>query len=186
MNANGGPPRRGLHAALHPPLWARWLLAIAGFAVLIVAIAVVVQRVNNSSNEPGSSASEARAEAEANREGQIVVEQDQAPHTAALRPGANIATAAMTAALERAISADVHARVKDGQLTGPLQSVHCHTAGPARDGRRPFRCTVRSAGIDYSFVAVADPRNENLTWCKLDPPPEPGVGEVPVSARCRA
>lgn len=183
MSAHDSPPTgRGSHTVLHPPLWARWLLAIAGFAVLIVVIAVVVRSVNHGSS--GGSASEPKAEAEANREGQIVVEQDQAPHTATLHTGAG-ATMATTVALERAITADVHARIDDGQLTGPLQSVHCREAGSPRGGRQPFHCTVRSAGIEYPFLAVADPRSKTLTWCKFDPPPEPGVGEVPVSARCR-
>lgn len=186
VNANDGPPRSGLQAALHPPLWMRWALAIAGFAVLIAVIAIVVHSVNHSSsNAPGSSASEARAEAEANREGQIVVEQDQAPHTAVLHPEETITTAATTAALERAIITDVQARITDSQLTGPLQGIRCQATGAPRAGRQPFHCTVRSAGIEYPFLAVADPRDKILTWCKFDPSPEAGVGEVPVSARCR-
>lgn len=184
MNANGSPPRRGLGAVLHPPLWARWLLTIAAFAVLIAVVAIVVHNLNHETGGSGSPASETKAEAEANREGQIVIEQDQAPHTAGLRLHAGITVAA---ALEHAIADDVHARIDNGQLTGPLQSIRCRPAGAtSSEGRRPYRCTVRSAGIAYPFLAVANSRSGRLTWCKVDPPPTPGLGEVPVSADCRA
>lgn len=184
MNANDSPPRRWLGAALHPPLWARWLLTIAAFAVLIAVVAIVVGNLNHENAGSGSPASEAKAEAEANREGQIVIEQDQAPHTAGLRLHAGIT---VTAALERAIADDVDARIDNGQLTGPLQSISCRAAGAASsDGRRAYRCTVRSAGIAYPFLAVANSRSDRLTWCKVDPPPTPGLGEVPVSADCHA
>jgi hypothetical protein len=161
-------------------LWARWVLTILGFAVLIVAIAIFVHHVNHESS--ASTSASARAEEEANREAEIVIAQDQAPHTAALHPGSGSAT---RVALERAIAGDVHARIDDGQLTGPLQSIHCQTSGAPRGGRQPFRCTVSSAGITYPFLAIADERRGELTWCKIDPAPAPGATEAPVSSRCR-
>jgi hypothetical protein len=170
-----------LRSALHPPLWVRWVLTIVGFAVLIVAIGIFVHHVNHESG--ASTAESAKAEEEANREAEIVLAQDQAPHTAVLHLGSRLAT---RTALERAIAGDVHARIDDGQLTGPLQSIGCQTSGASRGGRQPFRCTVRSAGITYPFLAVADERRGELTWCKIDPPPAPGATEAPVSPRCRA
>lgn len=160
-----------------PPLWAKWLITIAVFAVGIAAIVIAVH-----DGAAGSShQSEAAAVAEANRVGRIVAAEDQAPHTAALRPGVSA-----LAGLERAITADVHTRIGHGELTGPLQSVRCRTGGAARAGRRPFSCTVTSAGIEYPFLAVLGERTLELTWCKVDPSPLPGnPPEVPVSARCQ-
>jgi hypothetical protein len=167
--------------ARHPPLWARWLLSIAAFAALIVVIAVVVHNLNSNTNNAGSEKSEAAAEAEADQEGRTVIAEDQTPHGTALRSGLPTISA-----LEKAIAADVYERTTDGQLTGPYESVRCRTAGQPRAGRQPFSCTVRSAHISYPFVGVADVRTRELSWCKIDPPPEPGAPlEVPLSPRCR-
>ncbi len=133
-------------------------------------------------NSEGTSAptkSEREAEVEANREGNIVIEEDQAPHSA--RFGAGVAT---LTALERAISGDAHGRVQSGNLTGPFQSVHCEAKGTA-GANRAFRCTVRAAGVNYPYLAVLNTHTRQFTWCKLDPPPASGAPEVPVSARCR-
>jgi hypothetical protein len=161
-----------------PPLWARWLLTILAFVMLSVAIVIVLHAVNNS----GASQSERSAVVEANREAQIFVEEDQAPHSAPLR-----ATAQPTTALGLAIGADMRTRVRQGQLSGPVEGVRCSSSGPARSGRAPFRCSAHAGGIAYPFVAVADRRARRLTWCKIDPPPiAGGPQEVAVSASCRA
>jgi hypothetical protein len=170
--------------ARHPPLWARWLLTIAGFAVLILALGIAVRsdQGGGGGGASGSAKSEAQAESEAEHEGQIVLAQDQAPHVAPLHSGLSV-----QAGLERAITADVNSRIEDSQLTGPLQSVRCQASGSSHAGRRPLRCTVRSAGITYPFLGVLDERSRELTWCKVDPPPEAGAPqEVPISPRCRA
>jgi hypothetical protein len=161
-----------------PPLWAKWLITIAVFAIGVAAIVIAV----HDGAAGGSHQSEAAAVAEANRVGRVVAEEDQAPHTSALASGVPA-----LAGLERAITRDVRARISHGELTGPLQSVRCRPGGPARAGRRPFDCTVHSAGIEYPFLAVLDERALELTWCKVDPSPLPGnPPEVPVSPRCQA
>ncbi len=165
-------------AARHPPLWVRWLLAILGFAVLIVAVRVLTTGGEGSSNPTSS---ERSAEVEANREGQIVVEEDQAPHTAPLPSG--IPT---RAALESAIATDARNRILHGELTGPLQDVRCTPTGPLHASRRALRCSAHANGIAYPFVGVVDERTRELTWCKIDPPPGGGEPEVHVSPRCRA
>jgi hypothetical protein len=165
-------------AARHPPLWARWLLTILAFAVLIFAAVVVVRNYSEGSSAPTKS--EREAEVEANREGNIVVEQDQAPHTAPLRSGVPTRVA-----LERAITADARRRIQSGELTGPLQSVRCGPSGSSHAGRRAVHCAVRSAGVTYPFLAVLDEPAHRLTWCKVDPPAN-GATAIPVSARCRA
>jgi len=161
------------------PLWSRWLLTILVYACVVVAVLLLIHDLNSNSQ---ASRSEAAAEAEANREGQIAIEEDEAPHTAPLR-----AHAGAQAALTGAVTADVQARIRHNQLTGPLQRVRCASAGGAVAGRRPFRCTVTSAGLQYTFLGVADQRDQQLTWCKVDPPPSANAPlEVPVSPRCRA
>lgn len=157
-------------------------MSIAGFAILIVAIAIAVHAINANTSSPGSERSEAAAEEEANREGRIVIAEDQAPHGAPLAPGAPVRQA-----LEKAIAADVHKRTTDGQLTGPYESVSCHTTGAPQAGRQGYACTVRSAKIEYPFKGVADERARTLAWCKVDPSPQPGAPlEVPLSPSCQA
>lgn len=165
-------------AARHPPLWARWLLTILTFAVLTLVVVVFVHDHSEGTSAPTKS--EREAEVEANREGNIVIEEDQAPHAARLSAGVPT-----LAALERAISGDAHGRIQAGNLTGPFQSVHCETKGAA-GANRAFRCTVDAAGVAYPYLAVLDERTRQFTWCKVDPPPVSGAPEVPVSPRCRA
>ena len=161
------------------PVWARWLLTIIAY---LIAAAVVIAVIHGGGSTGRPAQAEADAEAEANREGRIAIAEDEAPHHASLRPGAGAATA-----LERAIAADVGARISQHDLTGPLQGVHCVTSGAPLGSRTPFRCTVHSAGLSYTFVAVADEATSELTWCKLDSPPTPGAPlEVPASSSCRA
>jgi hypothetical protein len=166
-----------VRAARHPPLWARWLLTILTFAVLTLAAVAFVHDHSEGTSAPTKS--EREAEVEANREGNVVIEEDQAPHTARL--GAGVAT---LTALERSISADARGRVRSGNLTGPFQSVHCEAKGTT-DANRTFRCTVRAAGLAYPYLAVLNGRTRQVTWCKLDPPPVSGAPEVPVSPRCK-
>jgi hypothetical protein len=156
-------------------------MTIAVFALVIAAIAIVARSGGSESN--GASVSEeALAVAEANSEGRTAIAQDEAPHSSRLHPGI-----ALQVALESAIVADVRSRIRTGQLTGPLQSVSCRANGPAKAGRLPYSCTVRSGGIAYPFVGVTDERALALTWCKVDPPPAAKDPlEVPVSPRCRA
>ncbi len=165
-------------AARHPPLWARWLLTIFAFAVLILAAMIVIH--DNSEGTSSPTKSEREAEVEANREGNVVIEEDQAPHTAPLRGGAP-----PLIALERVIAGDARGRVQAGNLTAPFQGVHCKAKG-AVGPNQTFSCTVHAAGVAYPYLAVFDKRTRQFTWCKVDPPPVSGAPEVPVSARCRA
>jgi hypothetical protein len=159
-----------------PPLWVRWLLTLLAFALLIVVIRIVASRSTNSTAE-----SSPTAEAEANRVGELVVTSDEAPHSSPLR-----ADTPMGSALQSAIAADVHSRIRHGELTGPLQSVRCAPSGQPRAGRRPFSCTVLSAGISYTFLGVADERTRMLTWCKSDlAPTASGPPAAQISRRCR-
>ncbi len=164
-------------AARHPPLWARWLLTIFAFAVLTLAAVLFVRAHSEGSSAPTKS--EREAEVEANREGNIVIEEDQAPHTAPLRT-----SGPALAALERVIATDARGRVQAGDLTAPFQSVHCNAKATA-GADQAFSCTVHAAGVAYPYLAVFNKRALQFTWCKVDPPPTGGAPEVPVSARCK-
>jgi len=160
-----------------PPLWLRWVLAIAVAVALIAGLVIAIDRAG-----PEDAASEAGAEAEANRVADIAIAEDEAPHLAGLPPGS-----AQLTALEQAVASDVRRRIAIAQLTGPLESVTCTVAGTDTAGRVPYRCNVRSAGIVYPFLAVADERRRRLTWCKVDQPPLAKAGpELTISASCRA
>jgi hypothetical protein len=146
--------------------------------VLTVAIVIAIHAVNHS----GASPSERSAALEANREGRIALEEDQAPHTSGLGSGAP-----SRVALQRAIAIDMRNLIRHGALTGPLQGVRCSPTGKSQVARQAFDCTARAAAIAYPFLGVADERARQLTWCKFDPSPvSSGPQEVPVSPRCRA
>jgi hypothetical protein len=158
--------------SLRLPLWARWaasllLLGAAGAALFGVA-------------RPGSGgyARDPAAEAEANRLGRIVVAADQKPHTAALRRGRRAG-----AQLERAIAADVRARVRRGQLAGRVRRVRCGSGRPGGGGRVRFSCAALVGSIAYPFAGVADRRARRLTWCKRNPAPSPSSA-IPLDRRC--
>jgi hypothetical protein len=158
------------------PLWGRWVITIAGYAIVI---GVIVFLVSGGSSSGVSTQSEVKAEAQANREADLVIEEEQAPRVAPLS-----SHTAVPAALMAAITKDVNARIAASQLTGPLQHVRCAPSGASHAGRAPFRCTVTTANIVYPFDAIAELRARQLTWCKVEPPPTTGSGEVPVSPRC--
>jgi hypothetical protein len=164
-------------AVTPPPLWARWVLASLVGAAIVAGIVIAV-----TSAGPEGSTSEAGAEAEINRIADTTISEDEAPHFASLAAGA-----APTAALERAIESNVRQRISEQQLTGPAQGVSCRAYGRVAEGRHPYHCTARSAGIAYPFLAVVDERRQRLAWCKIDPKPAEAAGpEIPISASCRA
>ncbi|MGH2832722.1 MAG: hypothetical protein ACRDK2_08095 [Solirubrobacteraceae bacterium] len=160
-----------------PPLWAQWLLTLLGFCVLTLAVWIAVRAINDA----GPSQSERLANQEADRESQIIIEEDQAPRTSALHSAAGARHQ-----LQLAIGADLHERIRQGALSGPVQGVRCLPYAAARSGREPFRCTAQAAGVSYPFLGVVNMRARQLTWCKVDPPPVAGgPQEVAVSPRCR-
>lgn len=152
------------------------MLSFAVAAVVIVGLIRFVQ--SNTSNQITT---EDRAAAiQANREAEILVAQDQAPHSARLTP-----RAAPGPTLDRAIRADMAKLIAQGQLDGPLQRSSCAQTGPHHDAVVGFRCAVLAGGVSYPFVGVVDARARTITYCKRDPPPVPSEN-VPLSARCSA
>jgi hypothetical protein len=121
-----------------------------------------------------------RATIEANRESQLVVREDQLPHTAPVPRGAT-----PRLALTRIVAADLRGRIQRHSLQGPIERARCTPSRPLRVGRQPFHCTVTAAGVQYPFVGVVDLHARRADWCKRDPPVVPSL-DVPVSRRCRA
>jgi hypothetical protein len=156
-------------------MWPRWLVASAVAAGLLVGLVLAVHRAG-----PEGPTSEAQAEAETNRIADIAITEDEAPHFATLPQSLPAAIA-----LKQAIGGDARSRIASGQLGQPLQSVMCQVSGTSSSGRTPYHCAVRSAGVSYPFIAVADQHARRLVWCKVDKPAVAGGPEVLVSARCR-
>jgi hypothetical protein len=150
------------------------VLSAAVAIVLMVALVVYV----NGHNTDSPPSSNPAAAVQANREAEILVAQDQAPHVvtlpAGLRPGV---------ALLRVLRADMSRRISQGQIDGPVQKAVCRPAGAGPT--RAFSCTVEAAHVTYPFLGVVDSEARRITYCKRDPPPAPS-DDVPVSRRCRA
>jgi len=159
----------------HPPLWLRYLLSLTVAGGALIGLVSAVHSSNGGSPAPENPA----AALQANRESQIVVTQDQAPHSAPLPRGSR-----PRLALERSIAVDARERIRHQEITGPFESIRCARGGPRRAAREAFRCTVVAGNLSYPFLGVVDLRAGTVTWCKRDPPPTPAL-DVAVSRRCR-
>jgi hypothetical protein len=175
--ARGRRPRRprapGAYTRL--ALWQRFALAFAVAIALAGAMVIYVDRHNTNSNPSLNVASEVRA----NKESEILVAQDQAPHTVRLRAGVKPARQ-----LERAIHARLASQVATGAIPGPLEPARCQPSGEPKGGRHAFSCAIVSDNVTYPFVGIADSVGRTLTYCKRDPPPAP-TDNVPLSSACR-
>src|ERR1700744_5931862 len=150
---------------LRPPLWVRWVLALGVGLILLVALVLFVRHNSNNSEATQSPAAIARA----NREAEVVVAQDQAPHVVALKSGSNA-----RGALTRAVRADMNTMVNNGIIDGPLSRLVCKQTG-AHGARLAFSCTAVAAGVNYPFLGVVDTRVHRVTYCKRDEPPVPSM-----------
>jgi hypothetical protein len=150
---------------------------VLSIAVAAVILFVVVDYV--SSHNSDSTVQTPNAQANVNREGDIVVKQDQAPRVVALAAGA-----APASAIARAVRADISKQVDQGFVNGPIERTTC-TALKPHGSTVPFKCTVRAAHIGYPFLGVVDATAKRITYCKQDPAPIPSQ-TIPVSRRCTA
>jgi hypothetical protein len=156
-----------------PPMWVRWALSLGVATVLAIALVAFVSHHNDNlaANESPKAAERA------NRESEIVVSQDQAPHVV------TIAAGAPRAAVTRAIRHAMTLRIANGQAGAPLQHVSC-LATVTRASATGYRCRATAAGVGYPYQAVLNRRTHALIFCKHDAPPLPSMN-IPVSARCR-
>jgi hypothetical protein len=171
-----GPARRerAPGAYLRLALWQRFALVGLIAVVLLVAMVIFIDHNNTNSNPSLNETAEVRA----NREAEILVRQDQAPHTVRLVSGV-----APVAALERVLHARMASQIARGVIDGPLKAAKCSAHGTASGGHRPFSCTIVAGQVTYPFVGVVDASARRITYCKRDPPPTPS-DNVPLSARC--
>jgi hypothetical protein len=154
----------------------RWVLSIAAGVTILVLIVRFVS--SNSTSGPGAPINPA-AVAEANRESEILVREDEAPHVVRLKPGT-----APSSALNATVRAYVASLIAHQIVIGPIGRSACiplaHHGGRAP---LPFRCAVIAGGVGYPFLAAVDVRARRITYCKQDPPPIPSEN-IPVSRRC--
>ena len=158
---------------LFPALWMRWAISIAVGAAVIVALVVFVEN-NNGNSEATQSPKALQRE---NREAQVIVGADQAPHAALLKGGQSV-----QAGFVAAVRADIRHRLRTGDIEGRLQKVGCHRTG-ARAGRIAYRCVAQVQNVKYPFVGVFTTKTKRITYCKRDPAPIASQN-IPVSARC--
>jgi hypothetical protein len=173
--AAGRPVSAGRRRYRQPTLWQRYLLSATVAAVLLAALVIYV----NGHNTDSPPSSDPAAAVQANREAEILVAQDQAPHVAGLPAGREAGTA-----LVRVLRADMVRRISRGQIEGPVQRAVCRPRGSSTGLRRAFSCTVEAGHVGYPFLGVVDQARRRITYCKRDPPPVP-TDDVPVSGRCR-
>jgi hypothetical protein len=137
---------------------------------------VVWVRGHNTDSPPSTNpASQVRA----NREAEILIEQDQAPHTVRLPAGLS-----GSSAVARVVHARMGRQVASGAISGPLKAARCRPGGRA-GARAEFHCTIDSGSVNYLFTGVVDSARDRITYCKRDLPPVPSE-DIPVSRRCRA
>jgi hypothetical protein len=161
---------------MRPPLWLQWVLSLVIAAAVIVGLIRFVQ--SNTANQVTTESP--AGEVQANREAEILVGEDQAPHSVPLRGGTSL-----LAAINRAIRSDMTEMINRGSLNGPLQRSSCALTGRPGTGGQRFSCTASAAGVSYPFLGVVDAQTRTIVYCKRDPPPVPSQ-DVPVSRRCTA
>jgi hypothetical protein len=174
------------------------LVVLAAAAAVGTAIAIPLI----ASGKREGAAQERRADALDKARAERRLRADQAPRRdrAAHAPRAPEAArqAAITAALERAITADARARFRAGTLTGPaVKSTVCRADStqvadlqPAarRAGGAVLVCLAATSvsrrpdgarfAIGFEFLAAANWRRATFTWCKTNPPPGEKFGGV--------
>jgi hypothetical protein len=155
-----------------PPMWVRWAISLGVGALLLVALVLFVSHHNGN----GLAHESPKAAERANREAEIVVAQDQAPHVVILAAETPVAVA-------HAIRHDMASRIAAGNAVAPLEHVRC-TPGATRGSDAGYRCRATAAGVGYPYEAVLNRSTRTLTFCKHDAPPVPSMN-IPVSPRCR-
>ena len=100
---------------LKPSLRIQWILALLVAALVVVGIVVFVDSNNQPESTPAPPISKA-AVVEENREANILVRQDQAPHVESLRPGAAPAAGAASA-----VRAFIGRQIALGDIVGPIE-----------------------------------------------------------------
>ena len=164
------------------PLWLRYLIAFGSAAVIFVAIVVWVHAHQNQADGQAANP-DAKQAAQEQQEDQVVVEQQQAPHTFRFTTGTAPLKAA-GAAVDRYMSQQVSSSL----IAGPLDGRASCTAGGGTSGRLLFHCRIHAGAkqtlLTYPFAAVVHPATAVVTYCQVVTPPYP-LKAIPLQAACR-
>ncbi len=165
-----------LRQRLRPPLWAQWVISLT---VAAVAIALLVRFVDaNSTPRAQAPHISAKGVAILNQEAEILDAEQQAPRvvhlTAAVPP---------VAAIEHAISGYMTKQIDFDQIAGPLRQTLCFPVADRITSHVAFRCSALARNTSYPFEGVVDRTKRTVTYCRHNPPPNPG-DDVPISLRC--
>lgn len=166
------PPPRWRDVRL--PLWLRWVASIVVAIAAIVALVLFVD--SNSGNGPANV--KPAAAAQQNREAEILVSEDQAPHSVRIAAAAHPA-----AALAAAVRANMAQRIARGEIDGPITRTACTPTGDRSASRLSFTCRAVAGNVSYPFFGIVDLSVRRATYCKRDPPPIPSEN-IPISRKC--
>jgi hypothetical protein len=173
------PPR---DVEVPPVPWRKLAIAtVVGVIVCGAAAAVIVPAIDRGKQRHAAQERARTAAIRAAERRRLVHEQvPRHARAPALRPS----RAALVARVQRDISRDAAARVRAGELKGPVGGTSCRPAADARSrqGQGVFDCltVVRqvipsgasgAGAIGYPFRAVVDWRTFAYTWCKTNPVP---------------
>jgi hypothetical protein len=169
------PPR---DVEVPPVPWRKLAVASAILVVICgVAAALIVPAIDRG-KERRAARERAQTAASVAAERRRIIHEQIPRHARApdLRPSRT----ALLARVQRDISRDAAARVRAGELKGPVGATSCRPATDARPrpDRGVFDCltlvTEVASGrgeIGYPFRAVVDWRTFAYTWCKTNPVP---------------
>ncbi|HEY7077697.1 MAG TPA: hypothetical protein VH418_20110 [Solirubrobacteraceae bacterium] len=166
-----------------PPVpWRKLAIATAIGAVVCAGAAAAIVPAIDRGKERRSAQERAHDAAVAAAERRRIVHEQLPRHASA--PALRPSRTALLARLERDISRDAAARVRAGELKGPIGATTCGPAADARPapGQGVFDCfTVvdriapsaanGTGAIGYPFRAVVDWRRFAYSWCKTNPVP---------------
>jgi hypothetical protein len=170
------PPATRLR--LRPPLWAQWVISLT---VAVVAIVLLIRFVDaNSTPRAQAPHLTAKGNKTLNAEAEILDSEQQAPHVVRFAP-----SVAPVAAIQHAIAAYMNQQIDFALIAGPLRQTLCFAVPGARTPDLAYRCSALARGTSYPFEGVVDRATRTVTYCRHNPPPNPG-DNVPVSRRCVA
>jgi len=141
-----------------PPPWRKIAIgAVVALAVLGVAAALIVPEIDEGKDERAKeeqrndAAYEAAKQQELAREGKLHHGQGESPPPDASSADERQARRVLVHDLEGAITRDARARVRRGNLDGPILETECKVNPPSR---RPLERDLSVRRLDYDCVAI--------------------------------
>ena len=159
-------------------MWLQWALALAAAAGLVVALVVFVNKENATANMPAPVTKPSAIAAE-NRQADVIMRQQQAPHHSRLRRGTRPAQA-----LRDAVLAYLSSQIRTGAMNGPITGSSCVAAASSTAARQVLRCNMVTANVTYPFDGVVEPARGLITFCQVVQPPVYGMYHIPISKNC--